>query len=58
MADSFGYSLLLAPAALYLWYWLKPRNPAAVTLYTIASVVHILGGLIKEKLDEHTTRNG
>lgn len=46
VADTFGYSLLLAPAALYLWYWLKPRSPALVTLYTIAGFAHVLVGMI------------
>ncbi|MCC6188034.1 MAG: hypothetical protein IT318_03300 [Anaerolineales bacterium] len=50
VADSFGYSLLLAPAALYLWSWLKPRNHALVTLYTIAGLAHIFIGLIAVNL--------
>ena len=50
VSDTFGYSLLLAPAALYLWYWLKPRSPAFVTLYTIAGFAHILIGLIAVNL--------
>lgn len=50
VSDTFGYSLLLAPAALYLWYWLKPRNPALVTLYTIAGFAHILIGMIAVNL--------
>lgn len=50
VSDTFGYSLLLAPAALYLWYWLKPRNPALVTLCTIAGFAHILVGMIAVNL--------
>lgn len=50
VSDTFGYSLLLAPAALYLWYWLQPRNPALVTLYTIAGFAHILVGMIAVNL--------
>jgi hypothetical protein len=46
VADTFGYSLLLAPATLFLWYWLKHHNPALVTLYTIAGFAHILIGMI------------
>lgn len=49
VSDTFG-SLLLAPAALYLWYWLKPRNPAMVTLSTIAGFAHILVGMIAVNL--------
>lgn len=50
VADSFGYSLLLAPAALYLWYWLRSRNEPLVTLYTIAGFTHILVGMIAVNL--------
>jgi hypothetical protein len=50
VADTFGYSLLLAPAALYLWYWLKPRNPAFVTLYTLSGFAHILIGVVAVSL--------
>lgn len=50
IADSFGYLLLLAPAALYLWNWLKPRNPALVTLFTISGFAHILIGVIAVNL--------
>lgn len=50
VSDTFGYSLLLAPTALYLWYWLKPRNPGIVTLYTIAGFAHILVGMITVNL--------
>jgi hypothetical protein len=48
--DSFGYLLLLAPAALYLWYWLKPRSHALVTLYTMSGLLHILISLISVNL--------
>lgn len=48
--DSFGYLLLLAPAALYLWNWLKPRHPALVTLFTISGFAHILIGVIAVNL--------
>ena len=50
VADTFGYSLLLAPAAFYLWNWLKPLNPALVTLYTISGFAHILIGVISVNL--------
>lgn len=50
VADTFGYSLLLAPSALYLWYWLKPRNPGLVTLHTIAGFAHILIGVVAVSL--------
>ena len=50
VSDTFGYSLLLAPAALYLWYWLKPHNSPLVTLYTAAGFAHILTGMIAVNL--------
>jgi hypothetical protein len=46
VSDTFGYSLLLAPTALYLWHWLKPRNHALVTLFTLAGFAHILVGML------------
>jgi len=35
-------TLLLVPAALYLWYWLKPRAPKLVTLYTFFGLASLL----------------
>jgi hypothetical protein len=44
-------TLLLVPAALYLWYWLKPRAPKLVTLYTVLGLTSLLlaaiGSLIR-----------
>ncbi len=37
----FGYCLLYIPATLYLWYWLSPRNPRMVTLYTVLALFNI-----------------
>jgi len=48
--DSFGYMLLLAPAALYLWNWLRPHNYALVTMYTISGFAHILIGVMTVNL--------
>jgi hypothetical protein len=42
----FGYYLLLMPASLYLWYWLKHRNPTLVSLYTIFGLGYIFIGAI------------
>jgi hypothetical protein len=36
--------VLLAPAALYLWHWLRPHNPYLVTLPTVFGLAHILTG--------------
>jgi len=45
-----GSTLFLIPAALYLWYWLKPRAPKLVTLYTILSFASMLLAVIGELL--------
>jgi hypothetical protein len=50
IADTFGVLLLLAPAALYLWNWLKPRDHALVTLYTVSGFAYILIGVISVNL--------
>lgn len=42
----FGYYLLLAPAALYLWYWLKPKKPRLVSLCTLFGLGYIFIGAI------------
>jgi hypothetical protein len=44
--ELFGYFLLLIPATLYLWYWLRPRNPGLVTLYTVLGLTSIVLGVI------------
>ena len=35
-------TLLLIPAALYLWYWLQPLAPRLVTLYTVFGLTSLL----------------
>jgi hypothetical protein len=44
-------TLLLVPAILYIWYWLKPRAPKLVTLYTVSGLSSMLlatiGSLIR-----------
>ncbi len=42
--DVFGFYLLLAPAAFFLWYWLKPKAPARVGFYTFCGLAYILLG--------------
>ncbi|MGH7455721.1 MAG: hypothetical protein ACRENG_30475, partial [bacterium] len=44
--DMFGYYLLIAPAALFLWYWLKSKNHALASLYTLCGLAYILIGAI------------
>ena len=47
-------TLLLVPAAFYLWYWLKPRAPKLVTLYTFFGLTSLLlaaiGSLLRATL--------
>jgi len=47
-------TLLLIPATLYLWYWLKPRAPRLVTLYTFFGLTSLLvsaiGSLLRATL--------
>jgi hypothetical protein len=50
VADTFGHNLLLAPVALYLWLWLKPRRPNFATLFTLSGFAYILVGLISVSL--------
>jgi hypothetical protein len=42
--DVFGSYLLLAPLALHLGKWLKPKSPNHVTLYTLCGLAYILIG--------------
>ncbi len=42
----FGYYLLLLPATLYLWYWLKPKDPKLVSLSTIFGLGYLFIGAI------------
>ena len=39
-------TLLLVPAAIYLWYWLKPRAPGLATLYTVFGLAGLMPALI------------
>ncbi|MEJ2302139.1 MAG: DUF4386 family protein [Anaerolineales bacterium] len=47
-------TLLLVPAALYLWYWLKPRAPELVTLSTVFGLANLIlaaiGALLRATL--------
>jgi Domain of unknown function (DUF4386) len=45
-----GSTLLLVPAALHLWYWLKPRAPQLVTLLTIFGLASMLIAVTGELL--------
>ena len=41
LLEIFGFFLLLVPAALYLWFWLRPQNPKLVSLYTVCGLAHL-----------------
>ncbi len=45
-----GSTILLVPAALYLWYWLKPRAHQLVTLLTILGLASMLLAVTGELL--------
>ncbi len=34
--------MLFIPAALYLWFWLRPLNPQLITLYTVLGLTGIV----------------
>lgn len=42
--DVLGFYLLLAPAAFFLWHWLKPKGQARVGFYTFCGLAYILIG--------------
>jgi len=44
--DMLGYYLPLLPVALFLWRWLRPRNPDWVLFYTSCGLGYILIGAI------------
>ena len=44
--DMFSYYLPLLPVALFLWRWLRPRNPNWVLFYTSCGLGYILLGTI------------
>lgn len=46
VTDTFGYMLLLAPAAIYIWRWLKPQGPNLVPLSTFFGFAFFVVGSI------------
>jgi hypothetical protein len=46
LAQMFGYYLMLFPAAVVLWRWLRPRSPNYVSLFTAGGLIYILTGAI------------
>lgn len=44
--DIFGYYLLILPAVLFLWYWLRPKRPLLVTLLTLGGVLYVVLGAL------------
>ena len=46
VADIFGFYLILAPLALFLWRWLRPKNPRMVDLFTFCGLAYMVIGAI------------
>jgi hypothetical protein len=46
VADMLGYYLPLIPVAIYLWQWLRKRQPGMATLYTVCALFYIVIGAI------------
>jgi hypothetical protein len=42
--DMFGYYLLITPLTLFLWRWLKHRDPNRIGLYTLCILAYVLIG--------------
>jgi len=66
ITDFFG-TLLLAPAAFYLWKWLKPRSPNLVTLsalfgfayfLTAAIILSLIGAAVPTLMRAYETASG
>jgi len=38
--------LLVAPAVVFLWYWLRPKRPLLVTLLTLGGLAYVLLGML------------
>jgi len=67
ITDTFGYLLLLAPAAVYLLGWLKSRSPNLVQLATFfgfayfvvgAIAVYLLAGMAPAMMRAHESASG
>lgn len=43
--EMFGYFVFFIPVAVYLWYWLAPRSPRWVTLFTVLGLISIVIGI-------------
>jgi hypothetical protein len=41
-----GYYLLLVPAALFLWHWLRPQSSNLVNLYTVFGLAYLFIGAV------------
>ncbi len=42
----FGYYLLVAPAVVFLWYWLSPKRSLSVTLLTLFGLAYVFVGAL------------
>lgn len=46
ISDALGYALLLTPAVIYLWYWLRSNNRPWVTLITVFGLAYVFTEVI------------
>ncbi|MCO5975555.1 hypothetical protein [Ideonella oryzae] len=46
LCDIFGFYLLMIPATLYLWHWLRERNPFVMAVATVCMLLYILTGAL------------
>ena len=46
LCDILGFYLLMIPATLYLWHWLRERNPFVMAVATVCMLLYILTGAL------------
>lgn len=46
LCDIFGFYLLMVPVVIYVWYWLRERNPFLMAVATVCMLFYILTGAL------------
>ena len=46
LCDIFGFYLLMIPGVIYIWYWLRDRNPFLMAISTVSMLLYILTGAL------------
>jgi hypothetical protein len=46
ICDIFGFYLLMIPGVIYIWYWLRERNPFLMAVGTVSMLLYILTGAL------------